>query len=163
MAGPEHLGAIAAFSTCELPERDRLATWREFYAGRLLKLDWEPIPDLPFDARVAVRTLPALAVYSARYSPARTRLTRQFIGQEDNVVLFLAGQAYRIVQPGREIELGPGEATLLSSTEETRVTSLQAGRHMGIVLPRPALRMLSPGIDDMRMHASRGEARSSLS
>src|SRR5262249_23303588 len=52
---------------------------------------------------------------------------------------------------GREIELGPGEAALLSNTEEAAVSSLGRGHHMGIVLRRTPLRMLSPGADDMVM------------
>jgi AraC-like DNA-binding protein len=149
MAEPERQGALATFSTRELPERDRLAAWRDFYAGRVLRLDWEPRSDLPFEAKVAVRKLPELTVYRARFSAATVRLTRKLIGQEDSFTLLLPSQTYRLVHAGREIELRPGEAALLSNTEETAVTSLQGGRHMGIVLGRARLRMLSPGADDM--------------
>jgi AraC-like DNA-binding protein len=149
MAEPERQGALATFSTRELPERDRLAAWRDFYAGRVLRLDWEPRSDLPFEAKVAVRKLPELTLYRTRFSPATVRLTRKLMGQEDSFTLFLSSRTYRLVHAGREIELGPGEAVLLSNTEETAVTSLHGGQHMGIVLGRAPLRMLSPCADDM--------------
>jgi AraC-like DNA-binding protein len=151
MAEPGEQGAVTVFSTQALPERDRLAAWREFYAGKLLRLDWEPNSDLPFEARVAVRKLPDLTVYRTRYSPAHVQLTRELIGQEDNVTLFLPAQPYRLVQAGRDIELAPGEATLLSSNQESAVTCLRTGQHMGVILHRPLLRMLSLGADDMLM------------
>jgi hypothetical protein len=149
MAGPELPGALATFSTRDLPERDRLAAWRDFYAGGLLTLDWDPRPDLPFEATVAARKLADLTIYVTRFSPADVRLTRKHIRPEDRVTLFLPRQTYRLAQAGREIELRPGEAALLSNTEEAAVSSLGFGQHTGIVLSRMSLRMLAPGVDDM--------------
>jgi AraC-like DNA-binding protein len=151
MVEPQWKSALTTFSTCDLPERDRLAAWRDFYADRVLKLHWEPRSDLPFEAKIAARKLPELTIYRTRCSPAAMRLTRKLIGQEDNLTLFLPSKSYRLRQAGREIELGPGEGALLSNTEECDVTCLQGGRHMGVVLGRASLRMLSPCVDDMRL------------
>ena len=43
------------FSTDSLPERERLDVWREFYAAKVLKLDWEPRIRTGFHANLIIK------------------------------------------------------------------------------------------------------------
>jgi AraC-like DNA-binding protein len=142
MAKPSVDAAIARLSTDAIPERDRLTAWRDFYASKLLRLDWAPRAGPPFRAQISVRRTSELTAYRTRYSPACVRLKRELIGDEDNVTLFASMASYQIGQAGRETELGPGEAALMSNTDVAMVTSVASGHHFGVVLSRAALRPL---------------------
>lgn len=142
MDEPNADASIARFSSDALPERDRLEAWRELCGRKLLRLDWAPYSTLPFRARVSARMMPELTAYQTRYSPARVNLTRELMATDDTVCFFTPLQPYHIRQLGREIELAPGEGVLLSNTDEAEATSLVSAHHLGVVLPRAALRPL---------------------
>jgi AraC-like DNA-binding protein len=152
MAEPIANAAVARFTTEALPERDRLACWREFYGRKLLRLDWEPRSELPFRASMATCQMPGVRSYRTRFSPAHARRTRALINGEDEVTFFAPMRRYRIAHLGRELELDPGDAALLSNTDETAVTSLESGHHLGVVLSRKALRPVVRDIDSLLMH-----------
>ena len=137
------------FSTDSLAERERLPTWREFYARKLLRLDWEPSSDLPFKAQVSVQTLPGLGVYTTVCSPFRARLTREFLdGGRDSIFLVLPASRYVVAQAGREVELASGEATAMSNRDPALVASMSAAdRRLGLYVPRARLAPLVRDID----------------
>lgn len=122
------------FSTDSLPERERLDVWREFYAAKVLKLDWEPRIRTGFHANLIIKCLDDVTLYEAAYSPATVKLRE--IGLEDNnmVTFFLPTKGYRIQQADRRVALRGGDATLLSNSERTEVDSIASGRHFGVVL-----------------------------
>jgi AraC-like DNA-binding protein len=144
--------AVARFTTEALPERDRLACWREFYGRKLFRLDWEPRSERPFHASMAICRMPGIRAYRTSFSPARARLTRALMNGDDEVTLFAPMRRYRIGHLGREIELEPGDAALLSNTDETAVTSLESGHHLGVVLSRKILRPVVRDVDNLLMH-----------
>jgi hypothetical protein len=52
------LRQLLKLSTADLPERERLAIWREVYGRFIFNVDIEPIGNGPFEAEVALRRLP---------------------------------------------------------------------------------------------------------
>ena len=151
MAEPITSAATTRFATEALPERDRLASWREFYGRKLLRLDWEPRAEASFRASVSISQIAGIRCYQARFSAACAKRTRALIDSDDDVTFFTPLRRYRIVQCGQEIDLGSGDAVLMSNTAETTVTSFASGHHFGVVLPRAALTPFLRDIDGFLM------------
>ena len=70
------------FSTSDLPEKDRVAMWRDHYCRIVMKLDIEPMNDAPLECAILARALPGVQVMSTSLSPARLRRTREFLADE---------------------------------------------------------------------------------
>ena len=62
----------AHISTRDLPEKNRLATWREIYGRGIANVDIEPIGDEPFQADVTFNLLPNVSIAAGSRSPATT-------------------------------------------------------------------------------------------
>src|ERR1700687_2702049 len=85
MAGPsgsdqmtdQECFATVRFSTADLPENLRVATWREHYSHTILKADVDLGDDASFDATVVPPPLPGLQLVSGRYTAARIIRTRE--------------------------------------------------------------------------------------
>ena len=63
------------FSTADLPEKDRIAIWREHYGRKTLKLDIEPINETTLECSILLRALPGVQIMSTAMSPVR--ITRE--------------------------------------------------------------------------------------
>ena len=59
------------FSSDDLPERDRIPAWRDFFAPRVFGGEIEPLSAEPIHCRMTVRRLPGLSLVSAVNSPLR--------------------------------------------------------------------------------------------
>lgn len=107
------------FASDELPERDRLAQWREACSRTVMKIDMEPIHDIPFRCEAVLRALPGLGLASFSTSPNRATRTRAMVADgNDDLVLVLSAHGTTVMSAhGRETTIGGGDATLLSSTE----------------------------------------------
>lgn len=137
MSQPQHL----SLDTAMLPERDRLAVWREVYGRVLFNIEIDPIPGFPFEARTDLRRLPAAGLSSGWRTPAHFRITRPLLATaSDNVVLavVLRGRA-EASQLGRELAVPQGGAVLMTTCDVGRHTLLDRGRHLSVQLPRQAL------------------------
>ena len=73
-------------STDDLPERDRLAAWREFYGRKFLRLEHEPLCEDAFRLVLALRQLPGLGLVSVDFSPLRVGRTRDLIADGNDGV-----------------------------------------------------------------------------
>src|SRR5260370_29416689 len=111
--------AVVRFSTGDVPERDRLAMWREVLGRQLLRLDFEPLSHRAFRGDVCLRALPGLRVMSGSSSSCRIARTRELITDANSDVRLAVNCAsvQTLMQRGREIALAPGDATLVSCGE----------------------------------------------
>jgi AraC-like DNA-binding protein len=107
------------FASDDLPERDRLAQWREACSRTVMRIDMEPIHDAPFRCEAVLRALPGLGLASFCTSPNRATRTRAMVtdGNDDLVLVLSANGTTVMSAHGREITIGGGDATLMSSTE----------------------------------------------
>src|SRR3979411_1033491 len=80
------------FSTADLPENLRGATWREHYSHTVLRADIDPGDDSSFDATVVSRTLPGLQLVSGRFTAARIVRTREMTADGNNALALRAHQ-----------------------------------------------------------------------
>src|SRR5258707_8209308 len=89
---------IVEFSTDFLPERDRIAYWREHYGQVMLRVDLEPVKDIAFEARMSSMTLPGLQLMEASASPAIISRSGKYLADgNDDVMLAINRMGAAIV------------------------------------------------------------------
>src|SRR5262249_40355592 len=105
------------FSTADLPEKDRVAIWRDHYCRMALKLDIEPFSDAPLECSILTRALPGVQMMSTAMSPVRITRTREFLADGNGDLIFIINQSGSVVAQarGREITLREGDAVLMST------------------------------------------------
>jgi hypothetical protein len=93
---------------------DRFREWREQYARRRLRLDFEPLPSTPFHASMKP-IFPELRIVRAALSPGFLFRDNDLIRDGDDRVGFVVAQSGQITARhlGREIRLAPGDATMM--------------------------------------------------
>ncbi len=64
-------------STDDLPDKDRVAMWRDHCCRVVMKLDIEPIGDARLEYSILARDLPGVRVMSTASSPVRIIRTRE--------------------------------------------------------------------------------------
>jgi AraC-like DNA-binding protein len=140
------------FSTRELPERERIPTWREEFGRNLLRVDIEPLSDLPFHAEATLRVLPGLRTVAGTGSATRFERTAAMAAGGDGFITLIinAGESCTASQRGREVALGAGGAVALLHEEAATVT-FAAGSYLGVCVPRAALAARMRGVDDATM------------
>jgi AraC-like DNA-binding protein len=142
------------FSTRKIPERERIASWREEFGRRLLRVDIEPASDLPFHAEAALRALPGLRTISFTGSATRYDRDRALARGGDGAISLIvnADAMCAASQRGREATLGPGDAVAVLH-EEPATVSFGAGSYFALFVPRDALTPLAANVDDATLRA----------
>jgi AraC-like DNA-binding protein len=114
--------------TKDLPEKDRLAIWIGEIRGTILKLDFSPIPEVPFHQGSTLRRLPRLGMATWTSAGLRTFRTRQNIAQGEGGWSFIINRGGRIhcSQSGKDATLAPAapEYKLLGTTFANHVYDL---------------------------------------
>src|SRR3954468_14142424 len=101
----------AQISTRDLPERNRLAMWREISGRGIANVDIEPIGDEPFHADVMFNLLPNVSIAAGSRSPAHYHATSELAGRssKDMIVMsVLRSGTASATQFGRELIDGVG-------------------------------------------------------
>ena len=145
--------APVRFSTADIPERDRVAVWREVIGRKIVRVDIEPLRDRPFHVDASLRVLPGLGIMSARMSAFRLARTPELVA-DGNADLRLAvniSGAETVVQRGREVTLGAGDAILVSMAETGSIVRPAPGRRFGFNIPRSVLAPLVTNVEAARM------------
>jgi AraC-like DNA-binding protein len=147
-AGPEF--RQGRFSTRHLPERERIASWREEIGRNVLRLDIEPIEAGSFRAEAKLRALPGLRTVHCAGSAARfvrhAAMTKD--GEPSIGLVINFGTIGTATQRGRDVRLGSGDATPFLSSEASVLTGTQ---HLGVLVPRAALASRLRHVDDAGM------------
>jgi AraC-like DNA-binding protein len=143
------------FSTADWAERDRLAIFREQVGRMIVKLDPEPMVDGPFHAKATVRELPGLGIGSWACSNVRVARSRELLdGNDDFVLTLITSGKVNASQRCRTMDLGPGQAVLMSSAEAgAMAVPLLPSRFVGLRLPRKALASLVSNPENMLMRS----------
>jgi AraC-like DNA-binding protein len=140
------------FSTHELPERKRLQMWREELGRNLLRVDIEASADLPVQAEATLRALPGLGTVAYIGAAVRLQRTRATVADGDDSigVIVNLGESGTVIQRGREVALGAGDAVALLHHEPATVAFAQ-GSYLGVLVPRAALASRLKNVDDATM------------
>jgi AraC-like DNA-binding protein len=140
------------FASDDLPARDRLPAWRDFYGPRVNGADVEPVPDVPFRADVTLRALPGFGLTTTRSSPARYARTRRFlVDGRDYFGLHLSFADGACGQRRHELACGPSHAVLMNVAEAGWVVSPRTMQFWGLWFHRDKLAPLITGLDDRVM------------
>ena len=140
---------IVEFSTNHIPEKDRIAFWREHYGHVMLRADLEPARDAAFEARIASLALPGLQLMEASSSPAKISRSGRYLadGNDDVVVAVNRTGSVNIASGGREQSLREGEAIVLSGGEATSFHRTSIGRSITLrvsLRPSHPIRRIQP-------------------
>jgi AraC-like DNA-binding protein len=153
MIDPESFATVR-FSTADLPENMRVATWREHYGRTVLRADIAPADDASFDAAVVSRTLPGLQLVSGRFTAARIIRTREMIADGNDDLSLLVNQTGNVTvhARGREVTLRENDAVLISSGEAVVFDRRSFGESIAIRIPQSMLSAVVVDVDDAIMH-----------
>ena len=149
------------FSTDALPERDRLAGFREWFGRKIARIEFEPLTE-EFHADVTLRSLGNLGLATVDHSLMRVGRTRELLsdGNDALILLISTGGCHHASQLGRETALEPGEAILLSSADVgTFVCSSTGAKSLMITLSHRQLRPLIRAFDLTLMHRISAQAQ----
>lgn len=149
------------FSTADLPPEQRLPMWHEVYGRSLSRRILSPF-NLPVGgadmrvqmlcrARNGAGTGAGVCITRMALGGGGTaQRTRELLSDgNDDVILYVQETGGRIVsQLGREATVGPGGGVLVSNADTSTIVVPDAGRLVGIGLPRRLMRALAPGLED---------------
>jgi AraC-like DNA-binding protein len=150
---PDSFGTVR-FSTADLPNNMRAATWREYYSQTVLRADIDPGDDASFEATVLSRVLPELQLVSGRYTAARIIRTREMAADGNDDLSLLVNQTgdVAVSARGREVALGANDAVLISSAEAIVFDRRSFGESIAVRIPYATLSPLFVDGDDAIMH-----------
>ena len=137
---------VVRFSTADYAPRERFAAWREVYGRTLQRLDIEPLCVRQFHATATLLRMPGLALMAGRRSASVYHRRREFIDHDD--VGFTCGLTsnYQAHQFGRTLDMGRGQAVVLTGAEPAFLRVPKLGRYINLRVP---VRCLSPLIADL--------------
>jgi AraC-like DNA-binding protein len=145
--------ATVRFSTSDLPEHMRVATWREHYGQTVLRAEIDPGDDAAFDATVTSRVLPGLQLVSGRFTAARIIRTRDMTADGNDDLSLLVNQTGNVTVSarGRRVDLCENDAVLISSGEPVVFDRRSFGESVAIRIPYATLLPSVVDVDDAIM------------
>jgi AraC-like DNA-binding protein len=144
----------------------RYEAWREEFGRWWVRADLIPILDDRDDrvaSEITVSQLSFVTLGSMRGTPLHMDRRRDFAAQESSSQLFLvlaSGSPMRASQHGRSIDLAQGDMTLVSSSEQARITQLTQGNRWSIRIPHRQIADVCRNVED---RIARRIAKSELS
>lgn len=113
-------GSFIRFSTDQFSERDRVEAMREIFGRAIMKLEFEPLPDVSFKTDKTLFSLPDFGVSIGVSSPMNCIRPPQLIDSDDLILTVARTGRGTIHAHGRETEIGDGSASLVRSGEPHR-------------------------------------------
>jgi len=141
------------FTSADLPEKDRVAIWREQYGRLSMKLDMEPLNGAQFECCVVARTLPGVQVMTTSMSPVRITRTREFLADNNGDLIFIINQTGTATahSRGRDVVLREGDALLMNTSEVKVFDRHSHGGSLSFRIPRSILSSIVADVDDVVM------------
>jgi len=138
-SGKDGLTALR-FSTSDLPERDRVPFWSDFFAKQLLHCNVEVAGDGPFHAEAEVLIWPGLqALWSKETAMRYSRSAKQAGDGNDSLVFLIRQSGLSVIsQRGCEVSLAVGEGVAFLGDEPANA-SVSNIECLALVAPRAAL------------------------
>jgi len=139
------------FSTNDLPERDRIAYWHEFFYSNVIHCDMAPQSDEPFCAEAALLAWPGLRAMRLS-TPAQYWRTPGMVADGDDSIVFLVNHSGKIaLSQGRaDASIDAGEALGVLHAAPSRLTTSQVD-YIAFGIPRAALAPLVADVEGSAM------------
>jgi hypothetical protein len=116
------------FSTGVLPERARVRAWCAEFGRTLLRVNIEPLTDLPFHAEAELRALLDVRVLKGRSSAVHFQRTRAFAADGNDSIAITVSNGGAASQRGRNVALRPGDGVALLGHEPADVVFSEGSR-----------------------------------
>jgi AraC-like DNA-binding protein len=140
------------FSTRDLPEKERVPYWRDVFGRHVIRVDFTPKSDAPFQAEASLWAVPGLRAHRSVYrGAARLRRTKELISQTDEDVALLIDRkgSLRWSQRGAEVQLARSGAVLVLHSEPAEMIFPSAD-YMAIMAPLRAIAPLTRCVEERR-------------
>jgi AraC-like DNA-binding protein len=142
--------SILRFSTADIPECDRLATFREVFGRGVANMDITPLAE-ECHAAIELHMLPGASVMWGSNSAHRFDKGRDLGKSDDDCVLAWATSPGLFRHLGKEITVGAGPAVLMSCADKASVENALPIQHVTLKVPRAALKPRIVGLEDTFM------------
>jgi AraC-like DNA-binding protein len=144
---------VLEFSTAGLPEKDRIAYWREHYGHVMLRVDLEPARDMAFEASSRALSLPGLQIMEGASSPVTISRRGQYLadGNDDIMLAVNRNGSVMVESIGRAQSLRHGDAIILSGAEAASFHRTSLGSSLTLRVPRTHLESALVSVDDAIM------------
>ena len=123
-----------------ISREDPLSVWREQIGRRLLSLDFRPLSDVPFQAKIVpILQHDGLRVIRWTHTPGAVFRDASLVMDDSIGLIYPVAGTMNVSQQGRQGRLGTGDATLLRHCEPGEVGSHGHCNLVALVLPAAAL------------------------
>jgi AraC-like DNA-binding protein len=139
-------GSFLRLSADHFSEQDRLEATRELYGRAILKLDFEPLPGIPFHFDMTLRGLPGLALASGTTSAVNCVRTPAHIDGDDLILVIASAGSGIFYVRSCETELTAGTAVLTSGEDIGRFHVQSSARLLNVRLARNRMASLGGGL-----------------
>jgi AraC-like DNA-binding protein len=138
---PPPLGTFIHFSTDGMSDREAIVYWREFLGSVVAKIDITPTDRKDFRQSNTLLMLPDMKLAFGTTSGMEGRRTRGLIadGNDDLVLTMNSSGGSMVTQRSRELELGSGQAALLSFADVGSHVFRQPASFLNFSIPRTSL------------------------
>ena len=136
------------FSTEGIAGPRALASWREIFGYEVMKLDMEPLGDMPFHCSASLRTLPGLVIASMTGSPNRLTPARTKDDSDDFLVVVPTSGTTTVSCP-RPRSLGPGDATVISTADPDLIVMPSPASFLALAIPAMILGPVIANLDEV--------------
>jgi AraC-like DNA-binding protein len=132
-----HTARPVRFSLGDAPARDRARVLQECFARLGFTYVVDPLRDVPVEADAVLSALPGLRMTAGRMHGTHNRRTRALVDGTDDIGLVLNLRGPHLIAQGRrEVVLGDGEATFLSSLDPCSLAHRPPGELVTLRFPR---------------------------
>jgi len=142
--------SVLRFSTTTIPERDRLAVFREVFGRGVANMDITPLHE-ECQADIELHLFPGASAMWGSNSAHRFEKSRDLGKSDDDCLLAWATSPGLFRHLGKEITVDAGPAVLLSCADRATVENALPIQHVTLKLPRAALKPLVNGLEDTFM------------
>jgi AraC-like DNA-binding protein len=131
-----------------MPEKDRVPYWREAFGRHVIRLEFEPKSNEPFEAEASLWAAPGLRAHWSTYKgPGHLRRTRELISSTDECVALLIDRQGAISwsQNGTDVELTRASAVVVLHSEPAEMVFPRAS-YMAVMAPRRVIAPLTKNL-----------------
>jgi AraC-like DNA-binding protein len=134
------------FTSDEVAPSYAFDMWRDILTRKLMRVAVDSLTDRPFQAEAMLRSQAGLTIALGDIGPNVSHHTRDIVADDNDDLMLMANTHGKFISysGGSDLELGVGDATVVSCAEIGRYVRPEPGRLLCLRVPRQALAALAP-------------------